>query len=400
MAAKDATNTKSGAAAPSEGAEPGVAAGSVKILVVDDNAQNRALAEATLDDAGYVACLASSGEEALRHFEAEIPDCVLLDVRMPGMDGFQTCARIRQLPGGAETPIVFLTAQRDVETFDAALRAGGDDFLTKPVRPTELIVRVQSALRVKRLSAELREHYDLVKQQRDDLMRLQLQKERLTSFLVHDLKNPVGTMDLRAQQALRDPQLPEKPRQALLQIRDEAKALSRLILNLLDISKSEERGLTPKCEPVDAQVLVREVLNELELRAATNDVTLRSRLEPFTLQVDVDLLRRVIANLVENAIRYAPAKSEVTVTGRILNRDIELRVVDRGPGVPLELRERIFEPFAQLDNQQRLLTRSGRGLGLTFCRLAVQAHGGQLSVEDANPGASFLVALPEGAVGN
>ena len=130
---------------------------------------------------------------------------MLLDVRMPGMDGFAVCERIRALPHGPETPIVFLTALRDIDTFDQALRAGGDDFLTKPIRPTELGVRVDAALKLRRMSVEIRAHYDRIRQQRDELMRLQLQKERLTAFLVHDLKNPINAMDLHAQVLLREP---------------------------------------------------------------------------------------------------------------------------------------------------------------------------------------------------
>src|SRR4029079_15267299 len=145
--------------------------------------------------------------------------------------GFVVCQRLRELPGGALTPIVFLTALRDVDTFDNALRAGGDDFLTKPVRPTELVVRVQAALKLRRMNAELREHYALVRRQRDDLMGLQLQKERLTEFVVHDLKNPVGTMDLYAQVLLQCPELSDRARDSAQAIRDEARALTRLLLN-------------------------------------------------------------------------------------------------------------------------------------------------------------------------
>ena len=94
---------------------------------------------------------------------------------------------------------MFLTALRDVDTFDRALAAGGDDFLTKPVRPAELVVRVRALLEARRMSAEIRQHYELIRKQRDDLMRLQLQKERLTALIVHDLKNPVHAMDLHAQ---------------------------------------------------------------------------------------------------------------------------------------------------------------------------------------------------------
>jgi CheY-like chemotaxis protein len=133
------------------------------ILVVDDNEQNLAFAKATLEEEDYSVVLARGGEEALRELEARRPDCVLLDVRMPGMNGFEVCERLRKLPGGADTPVVFLTAQRDIDTFDAALRAGGDDFLTKPVRPTELVLRVQAALKLRRLNAENREYFELAR---------------------------------------------------------------------------------------------------------------------------------------------------------------------------------------------------------------------------------------------
>jgi two-component system sensor histidine kinase/response regulator len=174
-----------------------------KVLVIDDNEQNRELARAALEAEDMNVIVATGGDEGVVLFERATPDCVLLDVRMPGLDGFGVCERIRALPGGADTPIIFLTALRDVDTFDRALRAGGDDFLTKPVRPTELIVRVQGALKLRRLGAELRDHYDVIRRQRDDMMRLQLQKERLTSFVVHDLKNPVNALDLHAQMLCR-----------------------------------------------------------------------------------------------------------------------------------------------------------------------------------------------------
>jgi two-component system, sensor histidine kinase and response regulator len=151
-----------------------VAAPQALILVVDDNEANRLLARSTLEDEGHRVVVANSGEEGIAVFEREHPDCVLLDVRMPGVDGFEACERIRALPRGAETSILFLTALRDVDTFDRALRAGGDDFLTKPVRPTELVVRVQTALKLRRVSTELREHYELFRRQRDDLLRIQL----------------------------------------------------------------------------------------------------------------------------------------------------------------------------------------------------------------------------------
>lgn len=366
-----------------------------KILVVDDNEQNRALANATLVDEGYEVVLAENGEQGVAAFEAHRPDCVLLDVRMPGMDGFAACQAIRALPEGARTPIVFLTALRDVDTFDAALRAGGDDYLTKPVRPTELALRVQAALKLRRLNATNREYYDIVRRQRDDLMRLELQKERLMSFVVHDLKNPVSNVDLHAQVLLRDKELPERARAAAASIRDEVRSLMRLLLNLLDISKSEEGRLEPSLVDVDVAALVAGVFEALTVRARAKSIELQSAVEASAhIRADADLLRRVVENLLENALRHAPEESVVVVSS-VQNPDaLELKITDRGPGVAPELRDSIFDRFVQVESKDRSVTRSGRGLGLAFCRLAVEAHGGRIWVEDGSPGAVFCLSLP------
>ncbi len=365
-----------------------------RILVVDDNEDNRALARATLEDEGYQVLLASDGAAAVAAFTEHRPACILLDVRMPGMDGFTACERIRALPGGPETPIVFLTALRDIETFDRALSVGGDDFLTKPMRPAELLVRVQTVLKVRRMDAELREYYEVMRHQRDDLMRVQLQKERLSAFIVHDLKNPVNAIDLHAQVLLRHAELPQSARESVQHIRDGARSLSRLVVNLLDVSKSEEGKLTPRYGEVDLPLLTAEVFEELSLRAQAAGVALNHAFETRNLKADADLLRRVLENLVENAIRHAPEGSEVRLTGMPSDGGVEIRVADAGRGVPAELRTRIFGAFVQMENGERVVTRAGRGLGLTFCKLAVEAHGGRIWVEDAAPGAIFCMRLP------
>jgi signal transduction histidine kinase len=369
-----------------------------RILVVDDNEANRMLAKESLEDEDYGVILANGGKEAIATFEKEKPDCILLDVRMPDIDGFAVCEAIRKLPGGADTPIIFLTALRDVDTFDHALRAGGDDFLTKPVRPTEIVVRVQSALKLRRMRAELREHYELLKKQRDDLMRVQLQKERLTAFLVHDLKNPVAAMDLLAQIILREPNITSGAKESAAQIRSEVRQLSRMILNLLDLSKADEGQLSPKRTDVDLGALVASVVSELSVLAADCRVKLEADVTATRARADEDLLRRMLANLVENAIRHAPKDTTVTISTTSNAEGTELRVRDHGAGVPEEMREKIFFPFIQLEEGSgRPSTRSGRGLGLAFCRVVATGHGGSIWVEDAKPGSVFCVRLPHDA---
>jgi signal transduction histidine kinase len=369
-----------------------------RILVVDDVEANRMLAKESLEDEDYDVILATGGKEAIATFEKERPDCILLDVRMPDTDGFAVCEAIRKLPGGAETPVIFLTALRDVDTFDQALRVGGDDFLTKPVRPTEIVVRVQSALKLRQMRVELREHYELLKKQRDDLMRVQLQKERLTAFLVHDLKNPVAAMDLLAQIIIREPNLTSGARESAAQIRSEVRQLSRMILNLLDLSKADEGQLSPKRADVDLGALVASVVSELSVLATDCRVKLEAVVGATRVRADEDLLRRMLANLVENAIRHAPKDTDVVITTSSSAEGTELRVRDFGAGVPTELREKIFFPFVQIEEGGgRPSTRAGRGLGLAFCRVVATGHGGTIWVEDAAPGSVFCVRLPHDA---
>jgi two-component system sensor histidine kinase/response regulator len=366
-----------------------------RVLVVDDNEQNRALARAALEMESYDVVLAKSGEEALAAFAERAPDCVLLDVRMPGMDGFETCRRLRALPGGADVPIIFLTASRDVDTFDTAQRVGADDFVTKPVQPTEMVMRVQTAMKVRRLDATNKEYFELVRRQRDDLMRLQLQKERLSSFVVHDLKNPVGSIDLLAQLLQRDKKLPAEARGTAEAIRIEVQSLMRLILNLLDINKSEEGQLKPVVAPVGVEALANGLLDAMQVKARVKEIELVRELGGVeAITADPDLLRRVLENLLDNALRYAPKGSRVTFSVHGDGDEHVLRIADEGKGVPLEQRDNVFERFAQVEAGDRVAPRTGRGLGLTFCRLVVEAHGGRIYVEDASPGAVFCIRLP------
>src|SRR5580704_18453719 len=162
--------------------------GTPTILVVDDNLQNREVAEGHLVGAGYDVLQAEGGAQALTLLQGRRPDLVLLDVLMPGMDGFETCRRIRALPEVGDLPVLFLTALGDLETHKAALESGADDFLT------ELLIRVRSLLRIKRLSDELRANVQVIRTQRDALLAAQRQKDELTALIVHDLKNPLSSI--------------------------------------------------------------------------------------------------------------------------------------------------------------------------------------------------------------
>lgn len=372
---------------------------SPKVLVVDDNETNRLLVEETLRKEGYSVTQAASGEEAIAIFEWERHDLVLLDIRMPGLDGFATCAKLRKLAGDRVVPIAFLTALRDLETYDRALDYGADDFLTKPIRPTELLSRVQVLLRISRLSEDLQEQFRTVRDQRDALVRLHLQKEQLMAFVVHDLKNPINAIGLLTSLLVRDRTLSASSKTHAEAIRQEVRNMTRLVFNLLDISKGDEGELRPEPVEVDLVELINEVVELSKPQADDRKLRIVTELEldSNVLIADADLLRRTIENLIDNALRHTPTSGLVKIRaeehegGAIL-----LRILDSGPGIPVEMRPRIFEKYVQLEEGKEHSSRTGRGLGLVFCRMAIEAHEGDIWVEDAAPGAMFCVRIPRG----
>jgi signal transduction histidine kinase len=361
------------------------------VLVVDDNAENRALAQQALEDEGFRVELASNGPDGLATFgRTDRIDCVLLDIRMPGMDGITVCTELRRLPGGADVPILFVTAQRDVDAFDRAREAGGDDFITKPYRPSELLARVTAAIKLRRMALERNELVELIRQQRDDLMRLQLQKEQLVAFLVHDLKNPVNAIELHSERIKRDPSATDRSRDATAKIQSETQALLRMILNLLDLSKADAGQLQPTQEHVKLDELVGEVAQAMRARAEAVHVSIEIQIEPLVVQADRELTKRVVENLVDNAIRYAPEHSTIRLIADGAEGSVDLRVADRGNGIPAERRDHVFDRFVQAGSEP---ARANRGLGLAFCKLAIEAQGGRIWIEDGDPGAVFCIRL-------
>jgi signal transduction histidine kinase len=229
---------------------------------------------------------------------------------------------------------------------------------------------------------------------------MRLRTERLMAFVVHDLKNPVNAIDLHAQLLLRDASLSARARDSGERVRAEVKHLLRMILDLLDVAKSDEGKLVVRRAPIDLPALAADVAAAFELRARNGAVSIVTAIEldPPLLLADIELVRRVLENLVENAVRHSPEGGTVRIGARRDGDGTVLTVADEGGGVPPELRERIFDPYVQVETADLTLTRGGRGLGLAFCRLVVEAHGGSIGVDDGAPsGAVFRARLPDAA---
>ena len=367
-----------------------------KILVIDDNTANCQVAEGHLVAAGYAVSLAENGKDGIALFREWRPDLVLLDILMPGMDGFETCLHLKSLPKGRDVPVVFLTALGDLGSHQKAIESGADDFLTKPINRTELLIRVRSLLWVKRLKDELSVGYELIQSQRDALIHAQRQKEELSALVVHDLKNPLSAILANTQFLLEGASLNATDRVLLQDVESSAESMHSMVMNLLDISRSEDGTLLPRFSEVDIHALIEEICEATRMRCERRNMQVTFVADISTVRADRDLLKRLIENLFDNGLKYTPPGGKIHVQVQTVNNQfVEIRVNDAGPGVPEKYRERVFEKYFQIDKDVEVQVRNSRGLGLAFCRLAAEAHGGRIWIEDNQPkGSSFCVHLP------
>ena len=282
------------------------------------------------------------------------------------------------------------------------MESGADDFLTKPLNRTELLIRVRSLLRIKQLSDELRRNYEVIRTQRDALLEAQRQKEELTALIVHDLKNPLSSILSNTQFVLGRGVPAGDMRDSLDDVVRASQSMVRLVMNLLDVGRSEDGALVPHVSEFDVPALLAEVCSEMERRIQDKDQRLSLTLNPGvgSLRGDRDLLRRTLENLIDNAYKYGPRAATIWLEVASATMDdgaepaVEIRVRDEGDGIPEAYRQVVFEKYGRAASGARE-ARTSHGLGLVFCRRAVGVHGGAIWIEgEDGRGACFCVRLP------
>ncbi|MEW5850102.1 MAG: GAF domain-containing sensor histidine kinase [Myxococcota bacterium] len=336
---------------------------------------------------------------AMHHRNAVIIEDVFADERIPASAYSPTFVKsLVMVPIRRAAPIgaigTYWARQRRATLEEAALLQALADCTSVAMENVEVYTELEQ--RIAQRTAELAAAQAELEKRNAALVALGRRKEELSSLVVHDIKGPAGGLMLRSQVFLRRQDIPEHERRAWAGVYALSEAIARMALNLLDISRSEDGAFKVMVEDVPLAALLEEVsqVNQLAAEARGQSLVVAIPKHPITLRVDREIIRRVLQNILENALAHNAALGTVSLQARPDGDGaVVIEIADEGPGVPPEQRDRIFDKYVQLDG--RGLVCPGRGLGLAFCRLAVEAHGGRIWVEDNTPrGSRFCVRLP------
>jgi two-component system, sensor histidine kinase and response regulator len=365
------------------------------ILIVDDTPANLDLLGAMLADEGYDVRPAINGQVALMAVRASLPDLILLDINMPGKNGYEVCQELKADEQTAEVPIIFLSALDEIADKVRAFQVGGVDYITKPFQFEEVLARVENQLTLYRQRREIEE---LREKERRYFEELNKMKDQFVNTVSHDLKNPINNIMGYAEMLLED----EDPIDDLDEIRDivarilySSQQMYALVTDLLDLAKIEA-GMALTLNPVPLNKFLDEHVKDFELLARHKQIKLIYSPPETEIIVTIDSSRlgQVLSNLLSNAIKYTPEAGEVEIVTQIDGDYILIRIVDTGLGIPTEDVPHLFDKFYRVRREEHL-TSEGTGLGLSIAKAIVEKHSGKIWAEsELGAGSVFNIALP------
>ena len=391
----------------------------MKILLVDDTPENLVSLDAALSGLGEELVMAQSGKEALRHLLNDDFAAILLDVRMPEMDGFETAEMIRSRPRSRQIPILFLTGYRNEEHLFRGYDLGAVDFLFKPIVPEVLRSKVAVFVELSRTNAKLRQQTDALRKQAEELRRAELEVRRLNTSLEarvlerteelmrsneelqqfayvasHDLREPLRTVSIYAQLLAKRyrGRLDDDADQFIKFIVHNAERMETLVHDLLDFSRIDVRGMD-FFAPASCDAALDDAIGNIRpLVAESGAVITRDPLP--NVMGDAVQLTRLFQNLLVNSIKYRNHDvPRIHIASKESGGDYLVSVKDNGIGIDPQYAEKIFGIFRVLQPRDRS---SGSGMGLAICRKIVTRHSGRIWVESAlGHGATFYWTMPK-----
>ena len=364
------------------------------VLVVDDNSINRYMLAQNVTQLGHRAASAANGLEALDKLKADRFDLVLLDIMMPEMDGYEVLGHIKADSRLQHIPVIMISALNELQSVVRCIEAGAEDYLTKPFNPTLLKARIGACLEKKRGRDRESALFEQLQSNYERLQELERQRDDMRNMIVHDLRTPLTALIVGIEMLETDGTLSGTQQEIIAIATGGGRTLLGMINDLLDVEKLESGSAQLQYDTVDAASLVAGAVTQVAFLAEESRTTLVTEVPADLLPFpgDEKKLSRTLVNLIGNAIKFTGAGT-VTVSA---NQDdpatIRFAVRDTGEGIPAESFGRIFEKFGQLDSR-----RVGTGLGLAFCKLAVEAHGGRIMVESTiGAGSTFSFTIPAG----
>jgi signal transduction histidine kinase len=358
------------------------------ILLVDDTPANLEVLGGMLKERGYRIRQAISGEMALRAARNNPPDLILLDIMMPDMDGYQTCAELKADAVLREIPVIFISALSETMDKVKAFGAGGVDYITKPFQFAEVEARVATHLALRQQQRQLEAQFR-------ELTRLEELRDNLVHMIVHDMRTPLtgikGFIELLKMSEMEALSLEGQEFVSLALVATDE--LIEMVSSLLDVSKMEAGEMALALEPCRLDTIAAEVLQKTAALHLGRTVSLAAP-APVEVVGDAGILGRVVQNLLGNALKFTPEGGAITIAMAPDPTRVRVTVTDTGPGIPEEYRDKIFEKFGQVESRKNHQKHS-TGLGLTFCKYAVTAHGGAIGVDSVvGEGSTFWFELP------
>ena len=374
----------------------------VNILLVDDRQDKLMALETILASLGQNLVLAHSGTEALRFLLHQEFALIILDVSMPGMDGFETAALIRQRSSSELTPIIFISAINYSEThLSRGYSLGAVDYILAPIVPEILRAKVSVFIDLHRKTEQLKRQAETQAQlMREQAARAEAEaankaKDRFLAMVSHELRTPLTPVLFASSLLSQDPTVPLHLREELKIIARNVELEARLIDDLLDLTQITQGKLNLTFETADAHELLHSALEICSNEISTKKLTVQIGLEAveYHIRADAVRLQQVFWNLIKNAVKFTPRDGQITLrSSNPQSSWFRLEVIDSGIGINPDALSRIFDPFEQAGGAAH----GGLGLGLTISKALVEIHGGRIYASSAgvDHGAGFVIELP------
>lgn len=353
------------------------------ILIIDDNPMNLLLASKTLENFGYRTSIAESGDLGIATLESEIPSLILLDVMMPDVDGYEVCRKIKKVEKWKDIPVIFLTGNNQTENVVEGFEAGGVDYIAKPFKGEELMVRVKN-------------HIELA-ESRITIVEMNRSRDKLYSIIAHDIRSPLSgilqTIDAIDQGYIDTTS--EDFKDIIHHLRLRAKDTSTLLNSLLQWTRFQDLKNEIQLKQTNLPAVINSCVNLLEANAQNKGITISVDIDENAEAVcDEVTMHTVFRNIISNAIKFTPINGSIQIRSKQTETNITISIQDSGVGMSKEILHTIFEKnlhytSSDTNNEQ------GTGLGLMLVKDFVKKNNGSIVVESTlGTGTVFSIELP------